>query len=48
MNNGLNKGGSRDTFRLLHSLEGAVDTWQIHRSADAGDENFSARTDRKS
>lgn len=39
-NNGLNKGGSRETYELLHYVPGLKDVWQLHRSAKAGDMNF--------
>jgi beta-lactamase superfamily II metal-dependent hydrolase len=39
-NNGLKKGGSRETYALLHHVAGLEDVWQLHRSAKAGDSNF--------
>ena len=39
LNNGSTKGGAADTFRLLHRLSG-FDVWQLHRSRNAGAENF--------
>jgi len=39
-NNGLKKGGSRETYELLHHVAGLEDVWQLHRSAKAGDSNF--------
>jgi hypothetical protein len=41
-NNGLKKGGSRETDELLHRVAGLEDVWQLHRSAKAGDSNFAA------
>lgn len=41
-NNGLKKGGSRETYELLHHVAGLEDVWQLHRSEKAGDENFAA------
>jgi competence protein ComEC len=40
MNNGLKKGGSRETYTTLHHVSGLDDVWQLHRSEDAGDQNF--------
>ena len=41
-NNGLKKGGSRETYELLHHVAGLQDVWQLHRSQKAGDANFAA------
>lgn len=41
MNNGQQKGGSVITYELLHRVMAAEDTWQLHRSEAAGDQNFS-------
>ena len=41
-NNGLNKGGSRETYELLHHVAGLEDVWQLHWSEKAGDRNFAA------
>ena len=41
-NNGVKKGGSRETYELLHHVAGLEDVWQLHRSAKAGDANFAA------
>ncbi len=40
MNNGLKKGGSRETYETLHHVAGLEDVWQLHRSDSAGDQNF--------
>jgi len=40
MNNGLTKGGARETYETLHHVSGLEDVWQIHRSESAGDQNF--------
>ena len=40
MNNGLKKGGSRETYETLHHVTGLEDVWQLHASEAAGDENF--------
>ena len=42
MNNGLKKGGSRETYELLHHVAGLEDVWQLHRSEKAADKNFAA------
>ena len=42
MNNGLKKGGARETYQALHHVAGLEAVWQLHTSADAGDNNFSA------
>jgi competence protein ComEC len=39
-NNGLKKGGSRETYELLHHVAGLKDVWQLHLSQKAGDANF--------
>ena len=41
-NNGLKKGGSRETYELLHHVVGLKDVWQLHWSEKAGDMNFAA------
>jgi competence protein ComEC len=43
MNNGLKKGGALITYQTLHQVAGLEDVWQVHRSASAGDQNFSPR-----
>jgi competence protein ComEC len=40
MNNGSQKGGGRSTYESLHHVGGLLDTWQLHRSEPAGDQNF--------
>jgi hypothetical protein len=40
MNNGLKKGGARETFETLHHVAGLEDVWQLHRSEGAGEQNF--------
>jgi competence protein ComEC len=40
MNNGLKKGGARETYETLHHVSGLEDVWQVHRSEGAGDQNF--------
>ena len=40
MNNGLKKGGARETFETLHKVRSLEDVWQLHRSSGAGDLNF--------
>lgn len=42
MNNGLKKGGARETYESLHHVAGLEDVWQLHRSEAAGDSNFPA------
>ena len=42
-NNGLKKGGSRETYELLHHVAALEDVWQLHRSQKAGDANFAAK-----
>ena len=43
MNNGLQKGGARQTYETLHHLAGLADVWQLQRSEPAGEQNFPAR-----
>ena len=38
----MKKGGSRETYELLHHVAGLADVWQLHRSEKAGDMNFAA------
>ena len=40
LNNGAVKGGAADTFASLHRAKGLDDVWQLHRSTNAGAENF--------
>jgi competence protein ComEC len=40
MNNGLKKGGARETYETLHHVSGLEDVWQLHRSEAAHDRNF--------
>jgi len=42
MNNGLEKGGAKNTYETLHHVASLADVWQIHRSEAAGEQNFSA------
>lgn len=42
MNNGLKKGGARETYQTLHRVAGLLDVWQVHQSESAGDQNFPA------
>jgi competence protein ComEC len=42
MNNGLKKGGARETYGTLHHVQGLEDVWQVHRSEAAGEQNFAA------
>lgn len=44
INNGLRKGGARETFDTLHHVPGLEEVWQLHRSEGAGDQNFSRET----
>ena len=44
MNNGLKKGGARETYETLHHVSGLEDVWQVHRSESAGDRNFAPET----
>ena len=39
MNNGQKKGGSLETYTLLHRVP-RLDVWQLHRSEAAGEQNF--------
>jgi len=43
MNNGLSKGGARETYAALHQVAGLEDVWQLHASAEAADANFPSR-----
>ena len=40
MNNGLTKGGSRNTYQALHEVPGLESVWQLDKSSAAGDANF--------
>ena len=40
MNNGLKKGGAKNTYETLHHVAGLADVWQIHRSEAAGEQNL--------
>lgn len=40
MNNGLKKGGAKNTYTTLHQIEGLADVWQVHKSEAAGEQNF--------
>ena len=40
LNNGATKGGHPDIFRLLKSVNGLEDTWQLDRAESAGSENL--------
>jgi competence protein ComEC len=42
MNNGVWKGGMKQTYEVLHHVPGLEDVWQLHRSNSAGDSNYSA------
>jgi beta-lactamase superfamily II metal-dependent hydrolase len=42
MNNGLKKGGAKNTYATLHQVAGLADVWQIHESSAAQEQNFSA------
>jgi competence protein ComEC len=42
MNNGLKKGGARETYTTLHQVAGLEGVWQLHHSEAASDQNFSA------
>ena len=42
MNNGVQKGGARETYATLHHVAGLADVWQLHRSESAGEQNFPA------
>ena len=41
MNNGLKKGGAKNTYDALHRV-GLEDVWQLHASEAAGEQNFPA------
>ena len=41
LNNGETKGGAAATFKMLHDYPG-TDVWQLHRSRNAGADNFQA------
>jgi hypothetical protein len=43
MNKGMSKAGARQTYAALHRIRGLEDVWQLYRSAEAGDYNFSAQ-----
>jgi beta-lactamase superfamily II metal-dependent hydrolase len=40
LNNGAVKGGAQKTFASLHRAQGLEDVWQLHRTTNAGAENF--------
>jgi competence protein ComEC len=40
INNGETKGGSPETFAVLHDASGLQDVWQLHRSRNPGARNF--------
>jgi competence protein ComEC len=40
MNNGLKKGGAKNTYEALHHVAGLADVWQVHKSDAAGEQNF--------
>jgi competence protein ComEC len=40
MNNGLKKGGAKNTYETLHHVDGLADVWQVHKSEDAAEQNF--------
>jgi competence protein ComEC len=40
VNNGATKGGSPEVFAALRKVAGLEDAWQLHRSQNAGAENF--------
>jgi beta-lactamase superfamily II metal-dependent hydrolase len=40
LNNGATKGGAAQTFASLHRAKGIEDVWQLHRSENAGAQNF--------
>lgn len=44
MNNGLKKGGAKNTYEALHHVDGLADVWQVHKSADAAEQNFADGT----
>jgi competence protein ComEC len=41
VNNGVRKGGAKETFAALHRAAGIEDVWQLHRSQNEGAENYS-------
>jgi hypothetical protein len=43
MNNGLSKGGARETYEALHQVPDLEDVWQLHASTEAADANFPSR-----
>jgi competence protein ComEC len=43
MNNGISKGGARETYEALHHVAGLEDVWQLHASTEATGANFPAR-----
>ena len=40
LNNGATKGGGAESFAMLHRAQGVEDVWQLHRTRNAGAENF--------
>ncbi|MBI3490726.1 MAG: MBL fold metallo-hydrolase [Acidobacteria bacterium] len=40
LNNGATKGGAPEVFATLHRAPGLEDVWQLHRSENAGADNF--------
>ena len=40
LNNGATKGGGAETFAMLYRAQRLEDVWQLHRSTNAGAENF--------
>jgi competence protein ComEC len=40
LNNGLSKGGARQTLEELHRVSSLEDVWQLHASREAADANF--------
>jgi beta-lactamase superfamily II metal-dependent hydrolase len=40
VNNGATKGGAPELFAALHEVPALEDVWQLHRSANAGAQNF--------
>lgn len=42
MNNGLKKGGAKNTYESLHHVDGLEDVWQVHASEAAAEQNFTA------
>ena len=41
MNNGERKGGSPEYWQIVHDAPGLVDFWQLHRSAEGGEDHNS-------